>query len=99
MKKAVVLFLMLVLSQNIFADEVSKKVPVKEGYGTLDMKMAPNANIPEAKKTNVITKMNCVDVTGRSLAQGDPGFETCMMNRTPKNPGDKPTNMEIQFGQ
>lgn len=100
MKIVLVLAFFLGLSQVAFAQDTDKKVPVKDGYGTLDMKqISPPADLPQSKKSNVVTKVGCLDVTGRTLSQGDPGFETCVMNRTPKNPGDTPTNMNIQFGQ
>jgi hypothetical protein len=100
MKITLILFLCLGLTQVVLAEDSAQKVPVKEGYGTLDMKqMTPPGELPQAKKTGVVTKVGCIDVTGKTLSQGDPGFETCVMNRTPKNPGDQPTNMNIQFGQ
>jgi hypothetical protein len=100
MKITLILVLCLGLSRVVLAEDSAQKVPVKEGYGTLDMKqMGPPGDLPQAKKSNVITKVGCIDVTGKTLSQGDPGFETCVMNRTPKNPGDQPTNLNIQFGQ
>jgi hypothetical protein len=100
MKFILTLFLCLGLTPFVFADDAGTKVPVKDGYGTLDMKqMGPPGELLQAKKSNVETKIGCLDVTGRTLSQGDPGFETCVMNRTPKNPGDTPSNLNIQFGQ
>jgi hypothetical protein len=95
-----VLFLCLGFSQLVLAEDVNKKVPVKDGYGTLDMKqMAPPGDLPQSKKSKVTTKVGCLDNTGKTYSQGEAGFETCVMNRVPKNPGDTPTNMNIQFGQ
>lgn len=100
MKIVLVLALFLGLSQVVFAEDTGKKVPVKDGYETLDMKqMNPPGEPSQAKKSGVTAKVGCLDATGRTLTQGEPGFDTCVMNRVPKNPGDQPTNMNIQFGQ
>jgi hypothetical protein len=98
--KLPMVLLLLCLAQSVFAEDVNKKVPVKDGYGTLDMKqMAPPGDLPQSKKSNVTTNVGCLDNTGRTFTQGEAGFETCVMNRVPKNPGDTPTNMNVQFGQ
>lgn len=100
MKVILVWALMLGFSHSALAEDTSKKVPVKEGYQTMDMKLlTPPGEPTQAKNSKVPTKIGCLDNTGRTIAQGEPGFETCVMNRVPKNPGDQPTNMNIQFGQ
>ena len=100
MKITFILFLCIGFVRFAFAQDTHKKVPVKEGYETLDMKqMAPPADLSQAKKSNVNAKVGCLDATGKTLSQGEPGFETCVMNRAPRNPGDNPSNLSIQFGQ
>ncbi len=100
MKSILILLACLGVTQVVFAEEAGKKVPVKNGYGTLDMKqMNPPAEPSSAKKSGVTAKVGCLDATGRTLFQGEPGFDTCVMSRVPKSPGDQPTNMKIQFGQ
>ncbi|MNL15434.1 hypothetical protein D3C87_1364200 [compost metagenome] len=100
MKSTFIFVLCLGLSQSVLAEDAGKKVPVKEGYGTLDMKqMTPPGEPSQVKKSGVTTKVGCLDMTGKTLSQGEPGFDACVMNRVPKNPGDQPTNLNIQFGQ
>ena len=100
MKISLTVLVCLALPMAVFADDGGKKVPVKESYETLDMKQMTLPGEPlSAKKSGITTKVGCLDAIGRTLSQGEPGFDACVMNRVPKNPGDQPTNMNIQFGQ
>ncbi|MNL23756.1 hypothetical protein D3C87_1451580 [compost metagenome] len=85
-------------SNSAFAED--RKVPVKEGYGTLDMSdYNKHSRNQDAKRSKVTVSTSCTDTVGKEHKQGEMGYDSCLINA--KNPVDaNKTNpqMNVKFG-
>ena len=106
MKSVFLTLLVLCLVQAVLASEVvtstSTKVPVKEGYETLDMteynKQSAAMNAGSGSKVVVTT--SCTDTVGKTHKQGELGYDSCLINAGNKgNSNSSQNQMNVNFGK
>ncbi|WP_374078091.1 hypothetical protein [Bdellovibrio bacteriovorus] len=78
-------------SSHALAQDEGEKVPVKEGYETLDMseyQAFEKTKVP-SKKGGTKFSTSCKDITGAEFKQGEAGYETCLGQVKPGKSSDK----------
>lgn len=98
--KFVLMTLLISFAVSTSALAEDKKVPVKEGYGTLDMsdynKHSENQTSGKAKVTFT---SSCTDTVGKEHKQGDSGFDSCLINsKSPIDANKTNPQMNVKFG-
>lgn len=76
MKQLSILCAVLAWTLSAGAEETNVKVPVPEGFQTLQMEQMPTAPGGPAKKVKF--SASCVDNNGRTLQQNEPGYDSCL---------------------
>ncbi|WP_347359625.1 hypothetical protein [Bdellovibrio sp.] len=107
MKRVLIVASVLAFHFSVLADEANVKVPVPEGFGTMEMEGMPSE---VSQKSKVKFSSSCTDITGRTIKQGDAGYETCLSdvklksvnqkqsdNKNSTNPGPQ-MNMNFSVG-
>lgn len=82
-----------------FAQDEGEKVPVKEGYETLDMSeyQAFEQTKAPTKKSDAKFSTSCKDITGAEFKQGQAGYETCLGQVKPGKTSDKEPGNSMNF--
>jgi hypothetical protein len=100
--KFLVSAVLLLVSIQGFAEE-PKKVPVKEGYGTLDMSAynKHTATQSDSGKSNISATTSCTDTAGMEHQQGDAAYDACLINAKPANGAIKSSKpgVGVKFGK
>lgn len=101
--------LILALPVFVFAKDTEKKaelqetkVPVKEGYGTMNMDEFKGMNKPTSSKSGVSFTQGCKGKTGIEYKESDPGYEGCLreaqMDNAAGNKNGSAPSMGVNFG-
>lgn len=77
MRNFMVIIFMLAFSCSGYSEETTTKVPVPEGFGTMEMEGMP-AELSKKAKSKVTFSSSCIDITGRTIKEGEAGYETCL---------------------
>lgn len=76
MKNFMVIVFMLAFSCSGYSEETNGKVPVPEGFGTMEMEGMPE--LSKESKSKITFSSSCIDITGRTIKEGEAGYETCL---------------------
>lgn len=82
MKRILIAASVLAFHFSAMAEETHVKAPVPEGFEAMKMEGMP-AEVSKNSKVKFST--SCTDITGRSIKQGEVGYETCMSDVKLKN--------------
>lgn len=78
------------------------KVPVKEGYETMDMNQFKDLNRPSKSGPSVKFQIGCTSKSGVQYKEGDTGYEACLSEASGDNatgPKQGATPVGIKFGE
>lgn len=103
------IFLALFIPAALFAkdlkeskDAAETKVPVKEGYGTLNMDEFKDMNRPTSGKSGMTFTQTCKGKSGVEYKAGDHGYEACLreaqLDNTIGNKNGASPGVGVQFG-
>lgn len=67
----------LTFAFSTWAEETNVKIPVPEGFQTLQMEQMPTA-APGNPSKKLKFSASCVDNNGRTIQQNEPGYDTCL---------------------
>lgn len=90
MKKFLLLAAVLGLPFFSLAEEAAVKVPVPEGFQAMEMEGMPS-EVSQKSNSKVTFSSSCTDVTGRTIKQGEAGYETCLSDVKFKNTNPEKT--------